>query len=932
MLVFAVMASIVSPALAQEESERDRKKNAAALYSEGLRAETEKPVNLLLSISKYALAVKHAKDEKNNDVAAAALVHTGWCNEKLDPANIAGAKAAYEEVVSSFADTKPWGEIAKEKASYKGVDVHLKLLHSQLDAWRVTPDRSPLAMADKKKAVADQILAGKAESVPGLIWGLGHPDEVIRDFAADCLAQITDEPGITAVIAKLNDANPLMRAGASAALQKIYLKFNDSADLIRRAQELERDLATVTLQAKDHKLGELADAQHKKLADEAAKLRAKAAEIRAGIPENLATADIQTALQKILEDENAHAQARRESAVACRSIGRISGALVDALLKAMASKDHNVREAACRAAGGVDTTISTDKIKLADRLILTTKYEPAKACDEKQNLPPSGESKDHPDWANDEAVRQASAEALEQIALVKTLPALIKALDDNDSRVRGAAFRALNRITNRDFEYEKDDKGLPKTYEPDKPLPERKKAQEKWQKWWDETQGVVVLVERFWAFQSQWSQGSALRLFDPALLLKELESKKWSLADPKIEEGRVKREIEEFQRKKDVFVQDAVDIGVPALDQLIKFIGGQTEREPKANAATRSFVAEAMARIIEKNNAADAVAKLKDAAGESDAARAAGGCTAIGFLPKGMVDAAARDALQSKGLSNAAAEVKEAAANSLAKVGEESSAADLTRAAADANQDVQIAALRALANIHPKNADTVKALGDMVADEPAEIGAASKKVLQGAKADQVREYATTALGDIGDPAAAQALLRARRDTARNVREAATVAIQKVYKADGKALVTAALAVFQSEKNKTDDRSGAALLLGDTGEAAVGRELAERLIDKNPPRALRDSDSGVRIKICEALGNLKAKTKSACETGLLKCMADEYEREAVRDAAFQALSSIFAIPPDDKDKQFKASDPKPQRDAAIQKWKEFLAGQGLKDEA
>ena len=921
MLVFALMASIVSPVLAQEESERDRKKNAAALFGEGLRAETEKPINLLLAISKYALAVKHAKDEKNNDVAAAALVHTGWCNEKLDPANIAGAKAAYEEVASSFADTKPWGEIAKEKASYKGVDVHLKVLHAQLDKWRVTPDRSPLALNDAKKAVADQILAMKNEAVAGLIWGLGHSDEVVRDFSADCIAQITDEAGITAVIAKLNDQNPLTRAGAAAALQKIYLKFNDSADLIRRAQELERDLATVTLQAKDHPLGEKADAHHKKLADEAAKLRSKAAEIRGGIPENLATADIQGALQKILEDEAAHAQARREAAVACRSIGRISGGLVDALVKAMDSKDHNVREAACRAAGGVDTTISTDKIKLADRLIKSVQDEPAKA-----------EDKATADWANDEAVRQASAEALEQIALVKTLPALIKALDDNDTRVRGAAFRALNRITNRDFEYEKDDKGLGKTYEADKPLPERKKAQEKWEKWWQDTQGVVVLVERFWSFQSQWSQGSAVRLFSPDVLLRDLESRKWSSTDPKIDESRVKREIEEFQRKKDVFVQDAVDIGVPALDQLIKFIGGQTEREPKANSATRTFVAEAMARIIEKNNATDAVGKLREAAGETDPARAAGGCTALGFLPKAMAGAGERDALTSKGLGNAAAEVKEAAANALGKVGDDSSASDLTRAAGDANQDVQVAALRALANIHPKNADTVKALGDMVGDEPAEIGGPSKKVLLGAKADQVREWATAALGEIGDPAATLALLRARRDTARNVREAATVAIQKVYKADGKAMISAALAIYQSEKNKTDDRIGAVLLLGDTGEAAVGREVSARLIDANPPRVLRDSDSGVRIKIAEALGNLKAKTKSACETGLLRSMADEYEREAVRDAAFQALSNIFAIPADDKEKQFKASDPKPAREAAIQKWREFLAGQGLKDEA
>jgi HEAT repeat protein len=454
-LVCAVLAGISIPISAQEENERDKKKNAAALYSEGLRAETEKPINLPLAISKYALAVKHAKDEKNNDVAGAALVHTGWCNEKLDPANIAGAKAAYDEVVSAFGDTKPWGEIAKEKASYKGVDVFLKQLHAQLDPWRISPDRSAITLAEKKKPVADQILAMKNEAVPGLVWGLGHADEVIRDFSADCIAQITDEAGITSVIAKLNDASPYMRAGAALTLQKVYKKFNDAADLDRRAQELERDLSTVTLQT-----GSKAEGQQKKLADEAGKLKTKATEIRGTIPATLATAEIQTALQKILEDEGAHPQARREAAVATASIGRISGPLVDALMKAIDSKDHNVREAACRAAGQVDPSISVDKIKLGDRLAKAVQDEPAKA-----------EDKSNADWANDESVRQASAEALEQIALVRTLPALIKALDDNDTRVRGAAFRALREITHRDFDYEKDDKGLAKTYEATSPSP-----------------------------------------------------------------------------------------------------------------------------------------------------------------------------------------------------------------------------------------------------------------------------------------------------------------------------------------------------------------------------------------------------------------------------------------------------------------------------
>src|SRR5262249_55228437 len=198
------------------------------------------------------------------------------------------------------------------------------------------------------------------------------------------------------------------------------------------------------------------------------------------------------------------------------------------------------------------------------------------------------------------------------------------------------------------------------------------------------------------------------------------------------------------------------------------------------------------------------------------------------------------------------------------------------------------------------------------------------------KADLVREYATAALGEIGDPNAVQYLLRARRDSARSVREAAAIAVQQVFKADGKATVDAALAVFKDEKKKTDDRSGAALVLGDTGSQPVGPELAARLIDMNPPRQLRDADSGVRIKICEALGALKAKTKSVCEA-LLKSMSDDFEREPVRDAAYRALCAIFGLEPErdgsaDKDKLFRASDPKPARDEAARKWEDFPAAQ------
>ena len=57
----------------------------------------------------------------------------------------------------------------------------------------------------------------------------------------------------------------------------------------------------------------------------------------------------------------------------------------------------------------------------------------------------------------------------------------------------------------------------------------------------------------------------------------------------------------------------------------------------------------------------------------------------------------------------------------------------------------------------------------MVADEPDQIGGASKKVLAGAKADRVREYATAALGEIGYPNAVPALLRAATPPATSAR-------------------------------------------------------------------------------------------------------------------------------------------------------------------
>ncbi|HEX7901991.1 MAG TPA: HEAT repeat domain-containing protein [Planctomycetota bacterium] len=904
------LAVFLAPfAAVAQDNDPDRFKVSNALLIEGQKLHMKR--NIPVALTKLKKAADKAKEEKNAKVLAEALDLTARINENLDPENIDAAKGAWEGIVADAADVQPYADRAKEKLANKGVDVWLTQLGKSLDAWRVSPDRSPAALLEKKKVAADKILALNQEAIPGLIWGLGVKDDVVRDFAADTIAEVIDDSGIAALIAKLNSEDASARSGASSALQRIYRKSNDAGELDRRASELELQLSTVAVAPESR-----GAAHHGKLKAEVSNLQAAAAKIRNKIPATLDTPGIQGALEKIIGDDNALPQARRDAAVAAAWIGNISGPLTAALIKGMESKDRNVREACCRAAGAVNTALSEDKHKLADVLIKNLQYEPAK-----------DENKAEASWANDESVRQACAEAMSRIALVKTLPALIEALDDNDARVRKSAFEALSAITRRDLETSKDEKtNLPKTYEPDAPLKDRREAQGKWKEWWDATKGIVVLVERFHTFQSGWRDLSVLKLFEPPAFLKEIDSRKWVFGDPKAVMDRAERVVKDFQAKKDVYVQDAVDLGPEALEHLLKFIGGETERETKPSAGTRYFVAEAIAKSIEKNSGD--VGKVRDLLGAGDAPKKIGAAICLGFISKAKIGGPERAALQDQGLSDADAEVREAAAVALGKVGEDGSAASLTKGATDAVTAVQIAALRSIALLAPKNPDTVKALGDLIADEPDVPGGASKKSQNAG----VREAAVDALGAIADPASIAHLLRARRDNQRQVYEAARTAIPKVYAAGKDAARDELLKVLKDERRKTDDRGGAALTIGDSGDVDAGKTMSEQLIDMNAPRVLKDQDAEVRMRICAGLGGLKAKSKPVVDR-LLQCMADEEEREAVRNAAYRALGQIFELNPSDpaspdKDKNFDASNPKDKRSAAIQAWVTFVNGQSL----
>ena len=138
--------------IASAPQDPDRHKTATALQKEGLRFETQTPVDLDRAIKKYDKSVEKAEAAGNSDVAAQSLYWKARCHEKKDPPDIDAAQQAYGRIVNSFSDAKS-GDAAAEKQKRKGVDVWLDLLYKKVIALReMVDDKSEKLAAIKAEA------------------------------------------------------------------------------------------------------------------------------------------------------------------------------------------------------------------------------------------------------------------------------------------------------------------------------------------------------------------------------------------------------------------------------------------------------------------------------------------------------------------------------------------------------------------------------------------------------------------------------------------------------------------------------------------------------------------------------------------------------------------------------------------------------------
>lgn len=978
----------------------DARKSAQQLYTEGQRFETVDR-NYSQAEGKYRKAAAKAGEEGAQTLVAQAWAGVARCCESAEPENLEEALKAYERIP----DVEPYASLARKKIEWKGVDVILRQYKKAVDRWRSDRQAPPLRTTRetfwakiKKLDVKEKPEDNEVKAVPGLLEGLGDEDEVVREFAAECLSRVV--AGIESLTPKLKDPNPVVRGGASLALERVFQIWREAKALDAQADDTLRDfgLAQLGIPANADLGAEIergkraaaeAEAMEKSLqgADAAKRLQLvelkktavrgrmfenvktlkdRATELRNHLPAELNTADAQQALAALIADENADPTARLEGAKAAQSIGAISGTLTGSLMTGLGSQDRNVRIGCARAAAAVSTREGKDKLDLAAKLMEMVKYEPerdwtpaaltpeerpaaealvAKVSSDKDEdadaairelirlgdkveaLARRAAAQGRGDkvrrrfesllgdlqsrrWANDALVRQAAAQALGQIGLVTSIPALIEALDDNDGGVRREANAALIAMTRISKDYDPN----PHVVDPEHKMNAaakaaaqralRAKAVEEWKKWWEETRGVSVLVDRFWSFQAAWTTYSASDLFEEEFL----KRRTLGLAadrDERWKTTREKRVYDEFNSRMEVFVMDAVELGPDVLDKFLERLGGQSDFERvyerlgdkqkadqtvKSRVATGLFVATVLAKLAEKAGASGVVSQLS---GLLQGDKAAGAAQALGMLGKSAVDSKAVEALETYGLGASDPVVQEAAAKALSKVGGPSSVKGLADLAVAATQEREadspkvraaVAALRALGALKLKDDAAVSKLSEMVGDEPEDIGASKKAFV-----DLLREYACETLGRLGDANAAPSLARARRDTRENVRIAAAFAVRELFKVDA-SVSRRLMEIVSNEKEKSLNRIGAALSVGDTGHEARVHELVARLVSQNPPRDLRDFDPAVRAAACWALGAIRSKTQLAIGN-LIEALWDPAEE--VRYQAYLALKATMA---------------------------------------
>jgi HEAT repeat protein len=887
MLILSLFAVVIGSmlsgtAIAQEKHDR----TAESLYFEALRLRTE--FRDKYNDWKYGLAnpefeaefktklheaktiykrvvSNYSSNPEDKIWCARAQYEIGLCDQALE--KWSDALDSFQAVVDNFGDQAEPKRYAEDKLKKKNVDewinrmaIAIHWYHQKVKAGDI--EESVSVQTDKIVEEMKTLIRGiDKDAEYGLIHGYGSPDErhlgighpmtEVRAIVTELLQEIAGNEGINDIIGALGTDSPYARAGALDAIKKIGDELSKAEYLDLRANEIEQ---SPVLKQNIPNTDELRNQLRARINQ----LRDQAQAIRNNLPKQLNVNTLKVEIARLVQDERIEVRLAAADAVGRLRVKELGEQIVPLLSDA----DDNVRIEACRSVGALQTA------EAVDRLMEMLAYDPAEhhATIQEENI--EGEKAD---WANNELTRRHVARALGEIGKIPSTPALIDGLRDNYQNVRHASYEALVLVTGINF---------PFNVEQPAGSDEAEASIQEIEMWWDETNGIDVLVTRFKDLESGWLK------FSPRLLLTEIELNLEvaikSTNDEDIQKAAAS--YAEFQPLKQRIQDDILEIGLDIAGvQLIKYIGGEyPDNLERRDDVVRVFVAETLAKLADSGTVDAALAAAN---GEKDYLRRTGYAEFFGRIPNRLYTDRVTTALGKMLTVRADDTLRIQSAFSLGLQKDKRAERALTsQLAGDQNEVVRAYCAWSLGEIASPTA--VDALGRRI-DDLAE-DRSDEKVKHNDGSDQVRLWSAIALEKIASPNSIKYLIRGRTDVNDRVQQACGAAVRAIVK-NAKEKSVQRLVVATKAKS-TRERIGATLLLGDldksqlTDEAYL--EIYRRGADYDPPLALKDHDQSVRAACAEALMSVG---RHGSVQHLIKMLEDPYV--GTRRHAFEAIVKI-----------------------------------------
>jgi len=844
-------------------------------------------------IDEYDFVITKAKEQSKPSTICEALFRKARCLEKKEPQDVPQAQELYNKIISDYPSETMWVKKAKEKIKLKGIDVYLTKLKAEFEKLDKSHTSNPQAFIEKENEIWSKISQMGKGAMAGLISGLASEDIRIRTFAANKLPEVADENCIKEINSCLDPSKPVMLAGVFQALRSILNVYIKIDELEKKAEKIESSLLGINPEnSNSQKIRDdiLLQAKH---------IREEAESIRHNLPtKEKISAVFALELETIVNHPALPKEAKIEVinlVTTLSKISKIKAQLEDAIFNCISQKDVDIKKSAILCLGEID---SARAVNILSEIV---QYEPEK------DTKPSEER----DWSNTSEVRVAAAELLGKIGKISAIPPLIKALDDNDVKVRAYAKEALFAITKKDF-----------SYEADAPLEERNAAIEKYKASWDTAQGIDILLSRFITFLQEPRDNPLLTFFDKDYFDLEIEGRIFNVNEEMSAQiHKVADDVyQKFQEQKKKFQDKFLELEdkEKLFTNLLKYLGGEgpnveivtsdVGKKAEIKSAVRFFVTQILAEILTKlggEQRENYQKQIIDIATAEERDKKLGAILTFGTLATLSPDMITDKEVDTvaNGISDSTPELRAGAAYSLGLLGEKakSKIENLSSCLLDPDANVKVSAIIAINKIRGKSDNAINNLAEIMKNE-------NEKCF-------TKRCAIRCLGCLNEasPAGIRALAYIRTDSLKILQNETTKAIRNIAKASPK---TMELIIELLKDNDPRIKKGAICLAGDIGgNSSSAKVILYHLVDKKFPREVKDTNPEVREISAWFFGKTKLKTQKIT-IGLIEAMEKDVER--VRLSAYTSLKTIFSDVP-----EFKPDDTESKRDKAIREIKKWF---------